>query len=86
MGVNGGDIEDLTQEIYLILLEYDTEKIEQMYINGQLNFFIVKIINNQYFSANSPFYKKYKKYYNLIDGNIVNSETENENGVTENNE
>ena len=33
-----------------------------MYERKQLKFFIVRIIMNQYFSKNSPFYKKYKLY------------------------
>lgn len=54
--------DDLAQEIYLILLEYDKEKIEEMYNKNQINFFISRIITNQAFSKNSPFYLNYKKW------------------------
>lgn len=78
MGVRANDIDDLIQEIYLIIAEYDEDRIVEMWEKSQLKFFLVRVISNQYFSKNSPFYKKYKKYYRLIDGNIANNETENE--------
>lgn len=62
MGVEQAYLDDLVQEIYLILLEYDEGKMIKMYERKQLKFFIVRIIMNQYFSKNSPFYKKYKLY------------------------
>jgi hypothetical protein len=62
MGVEQAYIDDLVQEIYLILLEYDEDKLIKMFERKQLKFFIVRIIMNQYFSKNSPFYKKYKMY------------------------
>ena len=54
--------DDLAQEIYLILLEYDKGKIEEIYNKNQINFFISRIITNQAFSKNSPFYLNYKKW------------------------
>lgn len=62
MGVEQAYIDDLIQEIYLILLEYNEDKLIKMFERKQLKFFIVRIIMNQYFSKNSPFYKKYKMY------------------------
>lgn len=73
MRVSSADIDDLTQEIYLILLEYDNEKVINMYNNKQLKFFLVGIIQRQYHSVTSPYYKKYKKYYSLIDANTINN-------------
>lgn len=78
MGIRANDIDDLTQEVYLILAEYDTDKIVEMWEKSQLKFWLVRIITNQYFSKNSPYYKNYKKYYQLIDGNIVNEENDEE--------
>ena len=72
MGVKRQDYADLEQEIYVILWEYNTNKIIQMYKKKQLKWFIIKLIQNQYFSINSPFYKNYKKYYRLVDGNVMN--------------
>ena len=51
LGVPKRYSDDLVQEIYIILLEYDREKIEQMYINNQLNFFLTRIIKNQWLSS-----------------------------------
>lgn len=62
IGVSDKDMDDFTQEIYLILLEYDEEKLIEIYNKNQLKFFIVRIIQNQYNSKNSPFYMKYKRY------------------------
>lgn len=72
MQVAEQDADDLEQEIYTILLEYDSDKIIEMYSKKQLKFFLVGVIQRQYFSKTSPFYKKYKKYYTLVDENVVN--------------
>lgn len=74
MRVSSNDIDDLEQEIYMILLNYNKEKIIQMWEKKQLNYFVVGVITRQYNSKTSPFYKKYKKYYKYIDGNFVNNE------------
>lgn len=73
MRVNLLDADDLEQEIYMILLEYDRKKIVELYTNKQLKYFIVGVIQRQYNSKTSPFYKKYKKYYTLVDENVVNA-------------
>lgn len=73
MKVNQLDVDDLEQEIYMILLEYNKDKIIDMYNNKQLKFFIVNIINKQYYSKTSPYYKKYKKYYSIVDENVINT-------------
>ena len=69
LGVSPKYMDDLTQEIYLILLEYNQEKLQSIYDKGQLNFFLTRIIKNQYFSKTSPFFKKYRKYYDMVDDN-----------------
>lgn len=69
IGVSPKYMNDLVQEIYLILLEYNQTKLQKIYDNGQLNFFLTRIIKNQWCSNTSPFYKKYRKFYDLIDGN-----------------
>lgn len=74
MRVKSNDIDDLEQEIYMILLEYNRDRIIELYEKKQLRYFIVGIVSRQYNSSTSPFYKKYKKYYTLIDGNYVNNE------------
>lgn len=62
MNINTPYNDDLVQEVYLILLEYDRDKIEQMIKNKQINFFISRIIMNQVFSCTSEFHKKYIKW------------------------
>lgn len=74
MRVSPNDIDDLIQEVYVILLDYKAEKIIELYEKKQLKFFIVGILRRQYYSNTSPFYKKYKKYYTLVDGNYINNE------------
>lgn len=74
MRISPNDMEDLIQEVYVILLEYNPEKIIELYQKKQLKFFIVGILKRQYHSKTSPFYKKYKKYYTLVDGNYINNE------------
>ena len=74
MRVLQNDIDDLIQEVYVILLEYNRDKIIELYKKKQLKFFIIGILQRQYHSNTSPFYKKYKKYYTLVDGNYINNE------------
>lgn len=81
MRVLQNDIDDLIQEVYVILLEYNRDKIIELYKKKQLKFFIIGILQRQYHSNTSPFYKKYKKYYTLVDGNNVNKSEVNDDDV-----
>ena len=74
MNVSTNDMDDFVQEIYMILIEYNKDKIIEMYKNRQLNYFLVGIIKRQYNSTTSPYYKKYKKYYSIVDENNVNKQ------------
>lgn len=56
------DLKDLTQMVYLILLEYDESKLQDLWENDQMGFFIARIIINQYRSSNSPFHAIYRKF------------------------
>ena len=56
------DLKDLCQMVYLILLEYDESKLQDLWKNEQINFFIARIILNQYRSSNSPFHAIFRKY------------------------
>lgn len=53
--------DDLKQELFLILLEYDCHKLTKIRDEGKALFFIIKILTNLAFSKNSTFYYKYKK-------------------------
>lgn len=57
-----GDLEDLTQIIYIALLEMESEKLARMIECHELNFFVARMITNQYFSVTSPFYKENRKF------------------------
>lgn len=57
------DLKDLTQMVYLILLEYDESKLQDLWENDQMGFFIARIIINQYRSSNSPFHAIYRKFH-----------------------
>lgn len=54
--------DDLKQDLYLALLEYNSDKIVELYENKQLKFFLVRMICNQFNSVNSPFYTQYRKF------------------------
>ena len=56
------ELQDLSQMVYLVILEYDTDKIEDLYLNDELGFFIARIIINQYRSNTSPFFYQLKKF------------------------
>lgn len=53
--------DDFKQDLFLILSKVENDRIEEMYENCTLDFFIVRIILNQVRSKTSPFYKTYKK-------------------------
>ena len=56
------DLKDLCQMVYLILLEYDESKIQDLWENNEINFFLARIIINQYRSSNSPFHTIFRKF------------------------
>ena len=56
------DLKDLFQMVYMILLEYDEAKLQDPWENDQMNFFLVRIILNQYRSSNSPFHYLFRKF------------------------
>lgn len=56
------DLSDLVQEIYMILLTYDEDKIIDLWENEALSYFIARIAINQYRSSNSPFHVVYRRF------------------------
>lgn len=58
------ELNDLAQDIYIYLLEYDDDKIIGLYERNELDYFIARMITNQYISTSSQFYYKYKKFIN----------------------
>ena len=60
------DLEDLAQNVYVILLEYDEDKIVDLRQSNALGFFIARIIVNQYNSKTSPFYNLFRRFRSLV--------------------
>jgi hypothetical protein len=56
------DLKDLVQMVYLILLEYDEQKLLDLWENQQMPFFLARVIINQFRSSNSPFHTIFRKF------------------------
>lgn len=50
------DLQDLSQMIYVILMEYDPVTITGLWERKEIGNFIVAIIKKQLYSRNSPYY------------------------------
>ena len=70
--------DDLIQEVYLILLQYNQSKLQEIIDKGQIKFFVARIVHNQFFSVTSTFYRKYKKP--LLNKETLKQILDNENG------
>lgn len=55
-------LDDFRQDLYLILLTYDNEKLNDAYNNKHLNALITRMIRNQILSDRSYYYNDYKKF------------------------
>ena len=56
------DLKDLCQIVYMVLLEYDESKLRDLWENDQMNFFLARVIVNQYRSSNSPFHYTFRRF------------------------
>ena len=56
--ITGRRIDDLAQIVYIALLTTPAEMLEDLQANGQIRFYIVGIIRNQYFSKKSRYYRE----------------------------
>lgn len=54
--------DDLTQEVLLILLAMDNERLNDIYTTGKIPHFVTKIVKNQWCSLTSTYYTLYRKY------------------------
>ena len=59
--------EELLQELYLWLCEYDLEKLKNAYVNKHMSALTTRWVINNYFSKSSPFYSKQRKFSDLSD-------------------
>lgn len=62
MGCQSPYTEDLAQDIYEALLKKPDELVKSLFDNGQLTFYIIKMVKNNIFSKTSPFYRDYERY------------------------
>lgn len=65
------DLSDLCQMVYLILLEYDKDKLQDLWENNQMRFFLARIIVNQYRSSYSPFHIQFRKFRLMVDEDVM---------------
>ena len=61
---NPSDNQDLSQLIYLTLLEKPNSLIEDLYSKGELIFYVIRIITRNVYSTTSPYYRTIKKFKN----------------------
>lgn len=54
--------DDFFQDLVLILLEYDNEKLNNAHKNNHINALITRIILNNIYSVTSKYYKNYIKF------------------------
>ena len=58
---NTENLKDLTQDIYLQLLQMRTDKLNDLYTKNQLRYWIARVVVNSIHSKTSPYYYQYKK-------------------------
>ena len=61
---NPPDNQDLSQLVYLTLLEKPNSLIEDLYSKGELIFYVIRIITRNVYSTTSPYYRTIKKFKN----------------------
>lgn len=54
--------DDLAQEVLLILLGMDNERLNDIYEDGKLSHFVTKIVKNQWCSTTSTYFTLIRKY------------------------
>lgn len=70
-GEIGMNEKDLAQDLYVSLLEKDEEKIVKMWENGDIRWFVTRMVVNNIKSVNSRFYYQYLKDTNYIPINEI---------------
>lgn len=55
MRMDAPDAKDLSQIVYMILLEYEEERIVELWEAKQINFFIARVIKNQFNHARTTY-------------------------------
>lgn len=57
-----GELSDLSQIVYMALLQTPAALLNDLFENGQLDFYAVRIIKNQYFSNKSRFHRDIRQF------------------------
>jgi hypothetical protein len=52
--------EDLKMEVIAVICEWSEEKVKGLYLEGKLEFYVVRVIINMLTNKYSPFYKKFR--------------------------
>ena len=60
-------VDDLTQEVALILLQYPNDKLEKIQAENHMNCFITGILLRTCYSKNSQFYRVFRKFSSMTD-------------------
>ena len=61
------DLQDLSQMIYVALLDQPEERIQDLWNNNEMQYFIIGIIKRQLFSQTSPYYLTIRKFRDITD-------------------
>lgn len=61
------DLQDLSQLVYLALLQYDEAKMVDLWETGAMPFFVSRVLINQYNSRNSPFFHQVREFRGMCD-------------------
>ena len=75
---NTENLKDLTQDIYLQLLQMRTDKLNDLYTKNQLRYWIARVVVNSIHSKTSPYFYTYKKEQ-MQSVNINDIDIDNEN-------
>ena len=61
------DLQDLAQMIYVALLEQPEERVQDLWANDEMQYFVLGIIKRQAFSTTSPYYITIKRFSAITD-------------------
>jgi len=59
------------QELFVWLFEMDRAKLDKIYDGGGLLWYCIRALSLMLNSKNSRYYYKYRKYYEMVDGNMT---------------
>ena len=61
------DLQDLSQMIYEALLEQPEDRVQDLWTNNEMEYFVLGIIRRQVFSTTSPYYTIIKRFSVITD-------------------